>query len=120
MTNDFTVTLDDHPDYVLISVAGEMDLDTCPLVDEATAPVPVGGKLVRLDLSGVSFMDSSGLDLLFRLLKRAEGEGGRLVLHGLQDQPRALFRLVGIQKVFDITARPMADTAGFGRTTPFA
>ncbi|MER7625785.1 STAS domain-containing protein [Streptomyces sp. NPDC126503] len=98
---DFTVTAAHHPDKTLLTVSGEMDFDTCSQVEEVTAVLPVGNKTLHLDLSGVSFMDSSGLNTLLRLRRRIEDNGGRLVLTGLQDQPGQVLRLTDTYALFD-------------------
>ncbi|GAA1503949.1 hypothetical protein GCM10009730_03440 [Streptomyces albidochromogenes] len=89
----FTVTVEQRPDLTLVTVAGELDMQTVPAVEEAAVVVPLGGKPLRVDLAGVSFMDSSGLNLLLRLRRRMREEGGHLVLSGLQEQPAGLLRL---------------------------
>ncbi|GHF00568.1 hypothetical protein GCM10018785_74560 [Streptomyces longispororuber] len=100
---DFTVTALHHLEGTVIAVTGELDIHTCPRVERATAVLPVGDKTLRLDLSGVSFMDSMGLNLLLRLRNRIHGSGGHLVLAGLQAQPCAVLRLTETYALFDIT-----------------
>ncbi|MFF8387814.1 STAS domain-containing protein [Streptomyces kanasensis] len=103
MSDTFTVAVTHHPHGTLVAVTGEMDLTTCPRVEEACTVLPVGGKTLRLDLSGVSFMDSTGLNLLLRLRRRVQGDGSRMVLTGLQDQPRHLLDLTEAYSLFDTT-----------------
>ncbi|GGT80468.1 MULTISPECIES: STAS domain-containing protein [Streptomyces] len=91
--NDFTVTVRQHPQRTVISVAGELDLHTLPALEEATYVIPLGGKALHLELSGVSFMDSSGLNHLLWLRRRLLAEGGRLLVTDLQGQPASLLHL---------------------------
>ncbi|MET9803538.1 STAS domain-containing protein [Streptomyces sp. NPDC006368] len=105
--HDFAVTVEQHPDVMLLKVVGEMDLATAPAVADAALVLPMGGKTLRVDLSGVSFMDSSGLNVLLRLRRRMYGEAGHLLVSGLQEQPAALLRLTGTYEL--LTA---ADTIG--------
>ncbi|MGV9563503.1 STAS domain-containing protein [Streptomyces sp. NPDC003480] len=93
--NDLTLTTQQHPDGTVITVAGEIDLNTCSALARAALNVPLGGKTLRLEMSGVSFMDSTGLNLLLQLRGRLHAEGGRLVLTGLQDQAARLLHLTG-------------------------
>ncbi|WP_336319832.1 STAS domain-containing protein [Streptomyces lavendofoliae] len=99
--HDFTVTIEHHPDLTLIEVVGEVDMITAPAVDEAALVVPFGGTL-RLDLSGVSFMDSSGLNLLLRLRRRMQSEAGRLEVVGLQQQPSDLLHITGAYELVTV------------------
>ncbi|WP_232542891.1 STAS domain-containing protein [Streptomyces sp. QHH-9511] len=87
------MTVEQHPHLTVIAVAGEVDLTTIPAIEEAALVVPPGGGTLHLELSGVSFMDSSGLNLLLRLRRRMHTQSGRLMLSGLQDQPASLLRL---------------------------
>jgi anti-anti-sigma factor len=44
-------------------------------------------------MSGVSFMDSVGLNLLLKLRHRLLAEGGHLLITGLQTQPASVLHL---------------------------
>ena len=59
------------------------------------------GKLI-LDLSGTSFMDSSGLGALVSSLQTARKKGGEVFLVGIGDKVRALFELTRLHTVFQI------------------
>jgi len=63
-----------------------------------------GNTNIVLDLSGVSFVDSSGLSVFIGLFKRLNGiEGATLELSGLEEQPTELFQITQLDKVFSIT-----------------
>ncbi|MBL1087467.1 STAS domain-containing protein [Streptomyces actinomycinicus] len=106
--NDLTVTTQQYTDRTVITVAGEIDLHTCPALAKAAGAVPRGGTALHLEMSGVSFMDSSGLNLLLQLRQRLLAEGGQLVVVGLQDQPAQVLRLTG---AYDLLVAGPADTA---------
>jgi anti-sigma B factor antagonist len=57
---------------------GEVDAHTAPTLAATIAELPSG--VVTLDMSGVSFMDSSGLRLLMEATTRARDGGGDLVV----------------------------------------
>jgi anti-anti-sigma factor len=46
-----------------------------------------------MDLSGVTFMDSSGLNLMLQLRKRLIAEGGQIAVTGLQPRVEYVLRL---------------------------
>ncbi|MEU7556605.1 STAS domain-containing protein [Streptomyces sp. NPDC044571] len=108
--NDFTVvTRRHHHTHTLIIVTGDMDVQSRPELEKAThtaAGIPLDSQMLQLDLSGVSFMDSSGLKLLLVLRRRLEAIGGHLTVTGLQRQPTALLLLTGTHGL--LTARPLA------------
>jgi anti-sigma B factor antagonist len=69
------VTMDRIGDCPMVRVAGELDLDSAPAVQQAVAEV-VAAQLpptLVFDLQNVTFMDGSGL----RILVRARQRGGR-------------------------------------------
>jgi anti-anti-sigma factor len=98
--NGFTVVTQQYPDRTIITVRGEMDLHTCPQLARAAAVTPLGGKPLYLDVSGVPFMDSSGLNLLVSLRRRLDAEGSRLAITGLQPQPTRLLQITGASDLF--------------------
>ncbi|MGQ4418765.1 STAS domain-containing protein [Streptomyces sp. SAS_269] len=89
----FDVHVSNHHNRVMITVAGELDFDTCPRITQLTDTVSIRNRTLCLDLAGVSFMDASGLSLLHSLHRYTEAEGGTLELSGLQDQPRRILEL---------------------------
>ncbi len=103
MPHAFAVTADHRESEYTVRLSGEMDLDNCPRID-AALDLPAGCTTVRLDLSDVSFMDSSGLNLLLRLRLRLQKQEIALALLGLDGQPRSLFDLVGAHEVFGTAA----------------
>ena len=60
----------------------------------------VPAQIVVLDLSGVLFIDSSGLRLLLRSKDAAEGCGAEFFLRGLRPQARRLLAVSGLTEHF--------------------
>lgn len=60
----------------------------------------VPAQVVLVDLSGVLFIDSSGLRLLLRSKDSAEGCGASFVLRGLRPQARRLLAVSGLAEHF--------------------
>lgn len=82
-----------------------------PRLDAAAAPsfkalldgaLAEGPNRVILDLSGVSFMDSTGLGVLVGLLKKL-GTSGSMVVCGAQPSVRRLFELTRLDTLFRLT-----------------
>lgn len=59
---------------------------------------------IAVDLSGVRFMDSSGLGSLLSCLRLVASHDGDLKLFGMRDNVRALFELVRMHRIFEIVA----------------
>jgi anti-sigma B factor antagonist len=63
-----------------------------------------GAKRLILDLSGVRFIDSSGLGALLSGYKNAGLRQAGFVLTGLQPRVQSMFELTRLQRVFEIYA----------------
>ncbi len=92
-----------HERAAVIQVRGEVDLYTSPrmreaIVERASARTPT----VVVDLSGVEYMDSSGVATLVEGLQLSRGYGGTFRLAGLGGTVREVFRFAKLEKVFDI------------------
>jgi anti-sigma B factor antagonist len=87
----------------VISLGGEVDVYTSPRVKQEIVNLLNGGttKLV-VDLTGVEYLDSTGLGVLIGALKRARERDGDLKL--VCDNLRILriFEITGLTKIFDI------------------
>jgi anti-sigma B factor antagonist len=57
---------------------------------------------LTVDLSGVTYMDTSGLATLMEAMRIARQQGTRLVLGGIQVQPRYLLEITDLDHVFEI------------------
>ena len=62
--------------------------------------------LVAVDLSDVSYMDTSGLATLMEAMRTARQQGTRLVLSGIQQQPGYLLKVTELDHVFEIDEGP--------------
>jgi anti-sigma B factor antagonist len=97
-----------------VTVVGECDLATAPefrrrLDEVLTSPIEV----VRLDLEGLGFLDSSGLAALDSVRSAADARGIRLVLASLPAQTRQVLELTDMLRLFTVesTVAPSPDSA---------
>jgi anti-sigma B factor antagonist len=61
-----------------------------------------GNQRIAIDLSGVEFMDSTGLGVLIGALKRVRESGGSLVLGGIRPAVSRVFEITGLDRIFTI------------------
>ncbi|HEY8472865.1 MAG TPA: STAS domain-containing protein [Natronosporangium sp.] len=85
-------------DVLTLSVSGEVDLATSPVVDDAIteAIVTSGANTVSVDLSAVEFLDSSGIALLLKGRRRADERGVAYRVTGAQGTPLQVLRIAGV------------------------
>jgi anti-sigma B factor antagonist len=60
---------------------------------------------VAVNLSGVSYLDSSGVATLIEAARIARSQGTRLVLSGIRDQPRYFFEIAHFDRLFNIAGQ---------------
>ncbi|WP_431967940.1 STAS domain-containing protein [Actinacidiphila sp. bgisy160] len=95
-----------------IALTGELDLETCPQVTAVTDALQLCGRTLRMDLSGVTFIGSTSLNMLLSLRLRAEVEEGTLELAGLQPQAEHVLALTGTRELFRIRPSDAPVAAG--------
>ncbi|MFO0550470.1 MAG: STAS domain-containing protein [Polyangiaceae bacterium] len=91
----------DNGEETTLTIDGTLDALTAPeLRPSLDALVTEGRKSITIDLSNLRLIDSSGVGALVSLLKRVRAYGGEVRIAGLKDQPRAIFRLLQLDRVF--------------------
>jgi len=87
----------------LLEVEGQVDLYSAPEFKERTARViELGTERVIIDLSGVTFLDSTGLGVLVGALKRLRAAQAELLLVISDYDIERLFELTGLDGSFQI------------------
>jgi anti-sigma B factor antagonist len=96
-------TLTENGDDTTLAIDGTLDAVTAPdlrsVVDQL---VNDKKKSVVLELSNLRLIDSSGVGVIVSLFKRIRHDGGQVRIVGLRDQPRAIFRLLRLDRVFPV------------------
>lgn len=89
---------------VLVKCSGEMTLDTLPDLRGAIEEATAGGgfQSLVLDLSEVSFMDSSGIGFLVVLSSKVENEAKSFYLYRPSKQVARTLDLVQLKKYFKV------------------
>jgi anti-sigma B factor antagonist len=89
--------------FPVLAVSGELNINTAPdLRDHLVRHVKARQPRVTLDLSGLSFMDTSGLATLIESHLKAEKQGGALVLFGLQPPILEVFEITRVIDLFTV------------------
>ena len=76
---------------------GELDIATAPHLEDRLSNLRRAGAATVLDLSGVSFMDSTGIAVLVRAVNAARDDGWEFRVNpDVQPQVERVIRLSGI------------------------
>lgn len=91
----FRVDVSRHEDSARLRLTGELDLDTTPILEaEITALRETGSRSLVLDLSGLEFIDSSGLHCILECEAESRQDGFSIAL--IQGPP-------AIRRIFELT-----------------
>lgn len=100
------LTLNVHsedPGFTVIAVGGEIDVYTAPkLREKLISLVDDGSYQLIVDMEDVEFLDSTGLGVLVGGLKRVRAHDGWIDLVCTQGRILRIFRITGLNKVFNI------------------
>lgn len=95
---------------VLVTVSGELDMVGTPVLATELATVlrKSTPKIVLVDLSGVSFLDSTGISALIDAHNRAQASSRHLRLYGASRVVRRPLELTGVTEFLEIYETPAA------------
>ncbi|HNS97948.1 MAG TPA: STAS domain-containing protein [Polyangiaceae bacterium] len=90
-------------DAIRIEISGQLDSMTAPeLRPSFEALLQENPKRIVLDLSGLRLIDSSGVGAIVSLFKQVRAAGGAFEVVGVQGQPRSIFQVLRLDRVFNI------------------
>jgi anti-anti-sigma factor len=97
-----TVHVEDRaPGTTIVSLAGELDLSTVPRLEDALLEQIEQRAAVMLDLSQLSFIDSSGIGVLMRARQIANGTPISLVI-APGSQVERIFEVAGVAQALSV------------------
>jgi anti-sigma B factor antagonist len=100
---EFGVSTTQDGDYTVVAVTGELDVYTAPVLEESLGDLVDDGKSdLVVDLSDVSFMDSTGLGLLIKALKWTREHDGSLRIVANTEKVLKVFRVTGLDGVLSL------------------
>lgn len=80
-----------------VVLSGELDMDTVALLHEVVGSV--AEDILEIDLSGVSFVDSTGLKALLDINNAWQQKGVQVLISKPQPDVDEVMRLVGLDKL---------------------
>jgi anti-anti-sigma factor len=101
--DEFQISVSAEPACTMVTVAGECDLHTGrQLRDVLTSEISRGARRMILDLSGLSFMDSTGMQVLLSVRTVLSVRGGTLSLVAPQPVVARILELTGADQYLPV------------------
>jgi anti-sigma B factor antagonist len=85
---------------VVVTLFGELDSRTAPIVQDKLMDLPSPEARVLLEMSGVNYISSAGLRALLMLYRRMANSDGRVALVGLTESIRDVMTVTGFLDFF--------------------
>ena len=86
----------------VVTLVGEMDTAAATEAEEVLKPLyQSNGKEVIIDCTNLEYIASSGLRILLGILKGAKANGSRVMMRGVNDDIKNVFKLKGFISIFD-------------------
>jgi anti-sigma B factor antagonist len=95
------ITEKTEDDVPIISISGDIDLESSPKLRDFLKP-KASQKTTRLllDFAGVNYIDSSGLATLIEYFQSVQAFGGKLALASLSPRVKNVFEIVRLEQIF--------------------
>lgn len=89
-------------ELVVLHVAGELDIDCAPDLQQAARAIVEGEcKYLLLEIDGLLHIDSKGLGTFLDIRQRLRAKGGTISLVCNNEPTRRLFRITNLEKIFE-------------------
>ncbi len=110
----FDLAVTDHDNCAVLAVTGELDVATAPQLRQEAVRLATSGRThLVIDLSGVDFLDSTGLGVIVGVLKRVRTHGGELAVAGAENHVRKVFDLTRVSDILPMYATADEACAAF-------
>ncbi len=99
---ELSIEVQREGDDAVVILGGELDISTSPDLQNALAQLTDAPRHVAVDLSGLEFIDSTGLAALLGAHKALDDNGGTLELRHPSKMVVGLVQITGLDDVFEI------------------
>jgi anti-sigma B factor antagonist len=87
----------DDQDYQVVKISGDCDLYSAPSFTRAmTKRIEEGVRRLKLDLTDVKYLDSTGVGSLIKILQTAKSSGCAMLFRGISGSPRRVLQMSNI------------------------
>ena len=92
-------------DSLVVKLSGEIDHHSCDTARRRTDKefIERRSRDMEIDLSGVTFMDSSALGFVMGRLRLVKSLGGKLYITGVKKEFSKMIKLSGLERIVEIS-----------------
>ncbi len=95
-------TIEEIDGKYVATLEGELDTAAAASAEEVLKPLYTSnGKDVIIDCTKLEYIASSGLRILISILKGAKTTGSRIIMRGVNDDIKNVFKLTGFINLFE-------------------
>jgi anti-sigma B factor antagonist len=88
---------------LILRVCGELDADSCLMIEPAVmAAIPTARKVI-LDLADLTFCDSIGLSMFLAAHHKAEAEQCTVIIRNVPQSIARLLEITGLDRTLNVT-----------------
>jgi len=109
---DFAVERSEGAGRITVAVRGDVDLGTVDALSQALDQATRGGGQVVIDMTDVTFLDSTGVRVLVEAYRSAQRSGGALYVRGARHWVARVLEVTGVARLLTMPA------AEVGESTP--
>ena len=103
MDFSYQIKINDH--YSILQLSGNLisEEQTKTIVDEVNKLIENKNHNFIVDLAAVNYMNSTGLNLLIKVLTKSRNSGGETIITKVPDRINKLFLISKLNNVFTVT-----------------
>jgi anti-sigma B factor antagonist len=108
------VKIEPKKDLMVCYIDGEIDINSSPAIKKSFDKlISQKAPKVIVNLSKVTYVDSSGLATMVEMLKNMRSYGGRMRLACMSPKIKSLFEITKLEKLFEILTDEEAAISNF-------
>ena len=96
------VSIEEIDGNMVAFMEGSLDTSTAAETEKAMDPLnDVEGKDIIIDCTDLEYISSAGLRIFLGILQNAEDKDGRVLIKGINDNVRNIFKITGFSNIFE-------------------
>lgn len=100
----FNFSISERPNCIILSLEGELieKNQAIDLLKKADELVAAGRTKIAINLAGLKYMNSSGLNTMIQLLTKARNDGGEVVICNMNKKINELLLITKLNTLFKV------------------